>query len=413
MATILWRGDQAARAQVNTITPANVNIGNTFTVTINSKAITFTATAATVANVTAGLVALLQASTIPEFQEVTWADATTAITGTSSVAGRPFTQTSSASGGTATLTTSTTTANTSPNDWNDAANWSPPGVPANSDDVYVENSASSILYGLDQNAVTLTSLNVAQSFTGRIGLPRVTASGYWEYRDTYLKVSATTVNVGRGDGGGSGRIKLNVGTAQATVNVSGTGQTAEQGVPSFLFVGTHASNAMTITQGSVGVGYFNGEAATVATLRVGSESNPAADVSLIVGAGVTLTTLDQYGGTALVQCALTTHYVLSGTATLFGSGAVTTLTVDQGGTVYYETTGTLTTLAVAGGGTIDFTRDPRARTVTNTTLEARATLLDPTKSVTFTNAIALSRAGLQGANAVVLDLGYGINLQRS
>jgi len=40
-----------ARAEVKTITPANVNIGNTFSYTINGKTVTVTATAATVANV--------------------------------------------------------------------------------------------------------------------------------------------------------------------------------------------------------------------------------------------------------------------------------------------------------------------------------------------------------------------------
>src|SRR5690242_20859660 len=110
MATILWRGDAAAVAQVNTITPANVNIGNVFSVTINGKPIAYTAQAATVADVCNGLLALLTASSLSEFGEVNWTADATKITVTARAPGVPFTQTSSASGGTATLVTATTVA---------------------------------------------------------------------------------------------------------------------------------------------------------------------------------------------------------------------------------------------------------------------------------------------------------------
>jgi L-cystine uptake protein TcyP (sodium:dicarboxylate symporter family) len=46
-------------AQVDDITPAVVEIGDTFTVTINGTSVSFVATVATVANVTAGLTAAI------------------------------------------------------------------------------------------------------------------------------------------------------------------------------------------------------------------------------------------------------------------------------------------------------------------------------------------------------------------
>ncbi len=56
-------GLKAAVKQVVTITPANVEAGDTFTVIVGGLSTTYTATAATVANVTAGLTAALNAST--------------------------------------------------------------------------------------------------------------------------------------------------------------------------------------------------------------------------------------------------------------------------------------------------------------------------------------------------------------
>lgn len=133
MATNKWTGNAAAVAQVDTFTPASVTIGNTFTLSCSTKSITFTATAATVANVTAGLTSLVNASTIPEFQEVVAADATTALTLTSRTAGVVFTITSSAAQGAGsggmTLTRAATTTSSGPNDWNVAGNWTAGVVP--------------------------------------------------------------------------------------------------------------------------------------------------------------------------------------------------------------------------------------------------------------------------------------------
>ena len=405
MATKIWRGDQAAVSQVNTITPANVNIGNTFTVTINLKEITFTATAATVANVTAGLVALLTASTVPpEFAEVTFTDSTTTITATAVTPGQPFTQTSSATGGTATLVTATTVANSSPNDWNDADNWDPVNVPVNGDDVFIENTAVSILYGFAQSAVTLTSLNIAASFTGAIGLP-VHTGLYYEYRATYLAIGATTINVGSGPGNGSGRLKINTGSVQTTINVFATAAGLESGLEAFLWKGTHASNTVEITRGSMGVAVFGGETATIATIRCGYQQSLASDVSMRCGTGTTLTTIEKSGGDLTIQSNSVTINHVDGTLAIL-AGTVTTLNVD-GGTVYYQSTGTVTTLNVGDDATVDYSRDMSARTVTACNLYSRGSIQDPYKSVVWTAGIDLERTNL---NDVDLDLGTNIKI---
>src|SRR4051812_8792094 len=119
MATCIWAPKQKKQAQANTVTPANVAIGNVFTVTVNSKTYSFTATANTVANVVTGLYTLLSAATAGDVSETPGADNTPSLGATATTAGKPFTQTSSATGGTATLVTATATANLSPSDISD------------------------------------------------------------------------------------------------------------------------------------------------------------------------------------------------------------------------------------------------------------------------------------------------------
>src|SRR5262245_4886201 len=69
MANRIFRGDAPPVAQVTKITPANVLIGDEFTITCNGKSITYIAQANTSADVVQGLIALLTASTIPELTE--------------------------------------------------------------------------------------------------------------------------------------------------------------------------------------------------------------------------------------------------------------------------------------------------------------------------------------------------------
>jgi hypothetical protein len=393
MASVSYRGDAKIVAQVNTITPANVNIGNTFTVTINGKAITFTATAATVANVTAGLVALLQARTEGEFTEITWADATTHITATAVTAGKPFTQTSSAAGGTATNVTATATASSGPNDVSLGANWSGGAVPSSTDDVTVDGD-NDLLWNLDQNTIALASLTIPSTFTGKIGLPQESDAGYYEYRETYWKIGATTVTIGRGTATGSSRIKLNTGTGQTAVTIHNTANAEIVGLGAVIWKGTHASNVVDAIAGSLSVAPFGGEVATIATLR-------AEGANVECSAGVTLTTVTHAGsGSLLIASAATTvnQNVGAGPLTIVGSGAVATLhCLDS--TTSYQGSGTITTLNVAPNATIKFEDKTIARTVTNTNLYADSNLYDRSNSVTFTNPIATPGCSIGDVNA--------------
>ena len=413
MATNRWLGRARNVKQVNTITPANVNIGNTFTVTINGKNITYTAAAATVADVTAGLVALLTASTVfEEFKEITFADAVTHVTATANEAGKPFTQTSSASGGTATNVTATTTANVSANDVNNANNWSD-GVPDAADDVVIENTSSSLLWNLDAlAAIALTSLRISSTFTGHIGLAQDNGN-YDEYRPQYFQILATTVKIGEGVGQGSQRIKVNLGATQAAITVYSSGR-GVNGLPAVLLRGTHASNVLeAYGNAEVGVAVLAGETSTIATLSV------ADSASVMCGSGVTLATTKVGGrGAQLVtETTITTatitkeggrHKFLLGTGAGIGVGNVTTLHV-HGGVADYRGTGTIATANVRDGGELTFAADSSARTITNMNLYAGAIYRDPFQSVTWANPIAVETS----LDKVTLDIGSDFLLQRS
>lgn len=393
MSTIIWQGGAQQVQQVNTVTPANVNIGNTFSVVVNGKTTTFVATAATVANVTAGLVTLLSASTEPDVAELTYVDSTTLVTITGPLDGTPFTQTSSATGGTATNTTATPTAAGSPYHWSVAKNWVGGVVPVAADDVVIDNSSVPIKFGLDQSGTgTLTSLTIGLGFTGTIGLPERNPLGYSEYRGTYLRFAATTVQIGQGgSGGGSSRIKWDGGSVQTTMTVYATGQPADANLPAMLFKGTHASNAVSVIGGSVGLACQPGEVSTVLTLRVGG--GQSGNISVVGGSGLTLGTLNQEGGTVTLAAGVTTVQKPAGTLTVTGSGACTTLNND-GGTLYWNSTGTITTLNTSFGATTDFRQDTRAKTVTTSTLQGGCSYYSDIRYVTHTNPLILNRVDI-------------------
>ena len=83
MATPIYRGDAEPIAQVVKVQPDKVEEGDVFILIINTKQISYTAKAASVADVVTGLVAAWNASTIPEFAEITASEDTSAVVETS------------------------------------------------------------------------------------------------------------------------------------------------------------------------------------------------------------------------------------------------------------------------------------------------------------------------------------------
>lgn len=277
MAKYDFMGDAKAVAQVNTITvggtPAN---GQVYSVVINGRTVSYTANGGDTNNTIAtALEAALEAETAQEFAdaEVGWTVATNVVTGTAGTPGKPFTNTSSATG-TGTLVTATTTANDGPNVWSannfrniaTGARGVLPGGAAD-DEVYIQDKGVSILYGLDQSGIAnpLLILQIAKTFTGRIGLSRTNSDNasatYDEYRPTYLKIKCSHARIGWGEGTGSGRIKIDFAATACKVKVYGSGVPFDQ-YPSIMLLGTAAGNIFEALGGNVGIAVDEGTVST-------------------------------------------------------------------------------------------------------------------------------------------------------
>lgn len=95
MANRIFRGDAVPIAQVLKVTPADVEIGDEFLLTINGKSVSYLAQAEAVLDVTAGLTAAVNGSPIPEFREILAEDFGDYLTLTAREPGVPFEVTAS------------------------------------------------------------------------------------------------------------------------------------------------------------------------------------------------------------------------------------------------------------------------------------------------------------------------------
>jgi len=424
MATVRWVGNAAPVADVWTFTVSAIGSnGDTVYVTCNSKTVTVAKTASE--TTTALLAALLQTSlaacTFPEFQEYTWTVSSNVVTATANTAGKPGTFTSGETG-TAAITESNATAATGPNFASNVTNWSGGALPTTSDDVVFENSNVDCLYGLTAlSAVTLTSITVRASYTGRIGLPERAggsstiapggSGGYYEYRPRYFQFDGDcAVTIGDGTGAGSGRINLEGGDGATTVLVFGTAQ-PEDGVAAFHWktIGSGTGNTLSITQGSVGLALDTGAVCKVTPIRVGSEGNPANDVTLRCGAGAVLNTVVQHAGKVEVNSTVAS-LTMQRDANEYtqSAGALTAATV-YGGTLYYNSTSTLASVTAYGpSAKVNFSRDPRAKTLTDGSFKGGAAFIDPNFVVTMTNPMTVD-----GASVKASDFGTMFSVKRT
>lgn len=317
----------------------------------NGKQYDFTAGSTTTATVVSNLVTAwnnLDSTNYPEFAEITASADTTTLTLTGDTAGADFTVTltpleSNAGaaddqrieGGTSATTGTVSTAASGPNFWNLAANWLENSVPVTGDDVVIAGGPS-ILYGLSQGSVTLTSLTITPTFlsTSEIGLPSNTnptnpALGYPEYRTQRLTIGATTVDIDTS----SRRMRLDLSSASTTVVVRNTGSPSSSTDDSLDIKATTTAN-ISINAGFVGVNNVSGDTGTIADLNV-------AGGRVRCGSGCTITNLDYKDGELFLLNGATTITKTGGTLSL--RGAVTTL-VNGDGIVNLDGTSTITTL---------------------------------------------------------------------
>jgi len=377
MAKIRWIGGAIAVAQVDTVTPANVEIGDIFKITLTDDAghsyqISYTAAAATVKDVVEGLKALAVAAKSAGYSP--WADVTVTeddakCTIAADDAGVPFyVATATVDGGgnnTQTLVDANITPNSGPNDAKTAANWSGGALPVAADEVSIDRTADNILYGLDFSAVLLARLLLPASFTGKLGQAEVLGAGYF-------RVGATIVNIGEQPGSvslnGSPRIKLDLGADASTIVVYSTSAAAEEsdiGLPPVRILCNNAATVLHLKKGKAAVaGEIFSEVSTLASAQQSWTDSQATDTELTLGEGCTIPELTKTGGSAVVNCALTTLTQRGqGTCETRGAGAVGAMAI-YGGTVYPNATGQIGAITIDGdGATVDFTRSTQPREV--------------------------------------------------
>lgn len=308
---------------------------------------------------------------IPQFSEMTATNPSSGVVsllsnGTGALAGKPWTLgvTVSVTGDENALE-ATPTAATSQFHADQVDNYSGNALPTGGTDTLIfDHGSIDVRWGLNY-ATTLTNITKYKTYTGNVGLPETNADNsskpYHEYRDTYLTCTGcTTVNLEVGDGPGSSRFKLNTGSGQSAINVFGRG-TRIDATPCILWKGTHNSNTVNNLAGDIGIAFYGGEVATVATLVTGD--GPQSAASTVCGSGCTLTTVTLNGGTQSTASAITTANQNGGTWT-HTSGTVTTANI-YGGTHYPNGGATYTTLNLYGG-TFDASKGNASFTVTNT-----------------------------------------------
>jgi hypothetical protein len=368
MATRRWAGAAPRVAQVQTFAFAGTWEADDYILASfsNGKSYYFLAGSATTNTVVTNMVTAwnaLSSTDYPEFAEIT---ASVVVAGTLTLtcdtAGLPFTVTLTplesnlaAAGaqtieGAGTATTGTTgTACSSPHHWSIAANWIEGAVPVNADDVVIGAvPAPSIKYGLDQSAVTVATLKVLPgwSSSSEIGLPAHTnalspTSGYPEYRTQRLAIIATIFDYDSPSR--RGRFDLSAGTTTATIR--DTGQPNSTLEDALDIKATTTAN-IHILKGNVGINNVAGDTGTVADLNVSYKTNPASDCFVRLGAGCTLTNLDQSGGEVFILNGATTIVKTDGV--LHIQGAVATSLKNRGGIAYLEGIGTIALLENGG-----------------------------------------------------------------
>ena len=146
----------------------------------------------------------------------------------------------------------------------------------------------------------------------------------------------------------------------------------------------NAATGIAIKKGSVGIATETDDTTTVGIININYVTNRQSDATVIIGSGVTLTTLNKYGSVAFLNCAATTVLNTAGDLVTDGTGAITTLNA-YGGAVYASSSGTVTTANVSGG-TVDTTRSTVARTFTTVNVHYKGKFKYDKDVVTVTNA---------------------------
>lgn len=369
MAKNVFIGAAAAVSQIDTILAAGTwAAGDTATIQVGNKKVTYTAlTGDTPALVAAGMLALLVASNAPEVKEIAWSLVSATLTATST-AGIPVTITASKVSASGTFVKTAVQAATGPYHWDNVLNWSTGAVPVNTDEVYLDETYYSILYGLPTTGSALT-LNKFYVKRGQVGLPDRNTLGYNEYRPTRAVFTCLDVQIGAG-GSGPRLVRVDLASGASVVGVFGSEVRQDFGAVDLLL--NNSSSSVAVTGGQFISAYSGDETSTIGTIRVGSSG------ICFVGQGCTVTTVSTSGNTTL-DGTVTTCTQFGGQVTRRGS--LTTLNATGG--AFVDLSAATITTATLERATYDRSKDARPITITTMNFNVGANLNDPFKVVTM------------------------------
>lgn len=271
------------------------------------------------------------------------------------------------------------------------ANWGG-SAPASSDSVFFQSFSSIPVAGADLSASTSVVLEQRDSYVGAIG-----------DRDGAFQIGATVVRLGVADGPtpnpNPGRVHLDTGSQATAFEIFSSARTAiDPGFQPIRLKCNSGSATLKNRKGFCELAGYIGETSTIATIDVGEMGMPADGCFQLIGSGVTLTTLNVHGGSAMLKCAATTVTVRGGALQTEGSGAITTVNA-RGGTLKLHATGTIGTLNASDGAVIDFSGSNAARTVSTLAISGPCRIITAPgvtfTAITFTSNVPLEiRVGL-------------------
>lgn len=408
MAKKYWLGAAQAVAQVTTVTYSAYTIGVNYRITVNNKTVSYTAVAATSADVWAGLVNAWNSSGFAEHQELV-ATVSGGVVLTGRDAGVPVTVTAS-TGGAPTATVTATTAATGPNFLMNAANWVGGVAPVAADELIFKNSSVSVLYDIEQTGINFSHVTVEASYTGAIGLPVTRENGgYPEYRPRYLKLgdgtNAFTVTIGAGVGQHATRVFIDGNQASITLIVYGSGQAASDAMPVEV-KNTDNSSAAQIYAGNVAI--LADTAGNLATLSIVQRQDLSSQPNVIIGEGVTVAAAKQAGASTLSNYGTITVMDVMDGAECYNYAAMPTARAANYGKIYWVSASNLTTQAIAYSlGVIDFSKHGTTKTCQACDVYGGGSILDPLGLVTFTTGIITKGCKIA---ETTLDVGRGRTL---
>lgn len=421
MALQIWLGNAAAVAQVINLTVGGTAAaGQIYSATMGfgaGKTVSYTALSTdSNATIATALQALLAASIFPEFREVLWGNAGSAVvSATGTVAGIPFVLACSATGA-GTLTQTTIVPNSGPSDISVTSNWSNGSMPATGDDIYFQSSNIPALYNLQVlAAVSPANVYIDSSFTAAIGLPVNNPNGYREYRQTFLQFNGVTGNVviGQGQGQASGKVQIDFQSGNFSASVWKTAGSSETGMPAVQFKGGGASSAVNVNRGTVGLALLAGQTANVPTLDIDYVNSQGGDAQVWAGPGCTLTTVNMNGGMLNALCAVPTLNSTGGSAQVFAGNMTEANLQDAGSTapsstLQYSTGGTIAAYSIGNNCLLDCSGTLQQVTGTNGTIYSGGTINAPGGNFVMTNSASIPDGQ---ASDVTLNLGNARHIQ--